>query len=352
MRVMIVDDEPRYRVYLSARLSEEGYEVAVAANGREAIDRGVQFRPDVLVTDWMLKNHLHGLHIASALGTVNPETRTILMTGFVSEDLRSQARSAHIQFMEKPFAPDDLVDAVERAPVVPAYLRPVIPFGVIAIAATGLIVHASPKAREMLSSLDAPAPQKIQDLFGHDALDQLEAWFEGFERVAPSSHKRLRWWIGARPTPEGTVLVLLPERKRFLRLDPRVALVLGRPLPSSLQHTDELRILVIDDAPIEDAAYVGRLEAIGCVCYKAESPDLAFQLLRAEPQIDLVVIDLDTATENLRSLVDELRGIRPGVILVAVSSTLAGQLDAAHGGVNRFLSKPWTVGDLMHVLTE
>jgi CheY-like chemotaxis protein len=352
MRVLVVDDEPRYRVYLRARLSEAGYEVAVAASGREAIDRGIHFRPEVLVTDWMLKNHLHGLHVANVLGTVTPGTRTVLMTGFASDDLRSQASAAHVEFLEKPFAPDDLVSVIESTPVVPVYLRPRVPFGVIAAAANGLIVHTSPRAGSMLASVDAHQPHKLQGLFGDGVLSRIDGWCDDFERVAPIAPKRVRWWVGARRLPDGILLVLLPERKRFLRIDSRVLLLLGRPLPQALRQHGDLHVMVIDDAPIDRTTYVGRLEAIGCVCYKAESRGLALDLLRAEPAIDVVVIDMATAGADLDPLVRDLRATAPGLTLVGVSHEMGGQLQAAAGGVDRFLSKPWSVGDLIHVLTH
>ena len=51
MRILVVDDEKRYRAYLGSMLDARGYEVAVAGTGREAIDTGIRFRPDLLLTD-------------------------------------------------------------------------------------------------------------------------------------------------------------------------------------------------------------------------------------------------------------------------------------------------------------
>ena len=65
-KVLIVDDERSYRDYLGRFLAREGHEVQLAATGREAIDGGCRFRPDVLVVDWMLKDHVHGLQVTEA----------------------------------------------------------------------------------------------------------------------------------------------------------------------------------------------------------------------------------------------------------------------------------------------
>ena len=41
MRVLIADDEERYRDYLRVSLAEHGYEVSTVDTGRVAIDHGV-----------------------------------------------------------------------------------------------------------------------------------------------------------------------------------------------------------------------------------------------------------------------------------------------------------------------
>lgn len=351
MRVLIVDDEVRYRVYLRAKLLAEGHEVAVASGGREAIDRGVEFRPDVLVTDWMLKNHLHGLHIAAALRTAKPDTRTILMTGFASQDLRAQAGTSRLTFMEKPFTPGDLAETVASVPPLPRYLQTSIPFGVILASNSGMILQASPKARQMMASTTCASAQKLRDLFGSGVPALIDACSADFQNVAPLAPRRVRWWVGARRVPSGTILVLLPERKRFLRFDERALLLLDRTLPEA-HVRPEIRVVVIDAAPMEEATYVATLERCGCVCYKVENPELALKLLQAEPKIDVVVIDRLAVDRALPALVEELMRAQPSLRIVGVSSELSHHLDFIEAGVARFLHKPWAVGSLFQSIDE
>lgn len=54
--VLIVEDEDSGRDALASFLSREGHRVISVPGGREAFDRGLSATPDVLVTDWMLKD--------------------------------------------------------------------------------------------------------------------------------------------------------------------------------------------------------------------------------------------------------------------------------------------------------
>ncbi len=54
MRVLIVDDELDIREFVQYNLVKEGYEVACATNGREAVERAVEFRPHLILMDMMM----------------------------------------------------------------------------------------------------------------------------------------------------------------------------------------------------------------------------------------------------------------------------------------------------------
>ena len=54
LRVLAVDDSPFSRKLLEHALAGQPYEVAFAANGQEALAAIAKFRPNILITDWML----------------------------------------------------------------------------------------------------------------------------------------------------------------------------------------------------------------------------------------------------------------------------------------------------------
>ena len=53
-RVLVIDDDPGIRDYLSAAVSRQGYEVFVAANGEDALGALHQSKPDIVTLDVVL----------------------------------------------------------------------------------------------------------------------------------------------------------------------------------------------------------------------------------------------------------------------------------------------------------
>ena len=61
-RILLVDDEPSILKVVGKRLEVEGYEVIVAADGEEAIEKAKQAHPDLIVLDLMLPK-LNGINV-------------------------------------------------------------------------------------------------------------------------------------------------------------------------------------------------------------------------------------------------------------------------------------------------
>ena len=114
--VLIVEDEDSLRETLSGYLAHEGFEVIAAASGYEALEIGFDTKPDVLIADWMLKDHIHGLHVSEVFRALHPGLNTILITGFPSQDLLEESdRCGVSRLLEKPFDLQELQDAVRFA---------------------------------------------------------------------------------------------------------------------------------------------------------------------------------------------------------------------------------------------
>lgn len=65
-RVLLVDDEPSIIKLIGKRLEVSGFEVAVALDGQEALDKVRTVHPDVIVLDLMLPR-LSGLKVCAML---------------------------------------------------------------------------------------------------------------------------------------------------------------------------------------------------------------------------------------------------------------------------------------------
>ena len=54
IRILVVDDEPRYLRLMEANLTTEGYQVLKASNGQEAVDKVAAYQPDLVLLDIMM----------------------------------------------------------------------------------------------------------------------------------------------------------------------------------------------------------------------------------------------------------------------------------------------------------
>lgn len=351
MKVLIVDDEASYRNYLGLALRERGHETQAAASGHAGIDAGVRFQPDVLVADWLLCNDYHGLQVCNILRAVTPNMQTVLITGFASEDLKEEAHAASVfRFLKKPFDLEELVRTVEAAGTAGAQgdgLR----VAILELDASGAIRCANALARQRFADAGAPlSPQSnLNDFFGSQATAMLWSCPAQWLEVTPGG--AARWWARARPLDAHRLCVLVDEGEEALMHDHTVQFLLGVQPDADVVWPHDERVLVIDDAHIVRRSAMQMLQRSGCVCYKAESPDLALRLLRAEPRIGVVILDYNMMGVDLAALVTALLDLRPD--LKIVGNSLGGrEKHFAALGVYRYLAKPWTVRALVDLLAS
>ena len=113
--VLVVDDEKHQRESLQMILEDEGYRVTVAADGREALSRAAEARPEVVLTDLKMPG-LSGMDVVKSLHEGPLPPKIILVTAHGSVE---RAREAHklgaFDYMSKPVVADELLFRVERA---------------------------------------------------------------------------------------------------------------------------------------------------------------------------------------------------------------------------------------------
>jgi two-component system cell cycle response regulator len=113
-KVLVVDDEEMIINFFMAALGEQGYQLEVARNGREAIDKAKVFLPDVVLLDVVMPE-LNGYQVTEILKR-DPATATtpvILVTGLGSiEDKVKGLESGADDFLTKPFNLQELLARV------------------------------------------------------------------------------------------------------------------------------------------------------------------------------------------------------------------------------------------------
>lgn len=114
-KILLVDDEFTSTLFLSAYLKDNNYDVQTSMSGEEAITLGKLFRPDILITDWMLKDRKDGTDVAQELIAELPELRVIFVTGMAAEALQDKLTGImNYTIMEKPIRMDHILQFIEQ----------------------------------------------------------------------------------------------------------------------------------------------------------------------------------------------------------------------------------------------
>jgi DNA-binding response OmpR family regulator len=114
-KILIVDDEPIPCRMLHCFLMSEGHDVRTALDADEAIEAAREFRPDLLIADWLLKDKT-GLDVALAVRDALPQARIIFTTGLPTNVVAAKARAAGAtRIIEKPFDLETLGAAIREA---------------------------------------------------------------------------------------------------------------------------------------------------------------------------------------------------------------------------------------------
>ncbi|MBK8208864.1 MAG: phosphate regulon transcriptional regulator PhoB [Rhodospirillales bacterium] len=113
-RVLIVEDEDAQAEVLRYNFDREGFEVAVAVDGEEAMLAVEEQQPDLILLDWMLPG-TSGITVCQRLRS-RPETRAvpiIMLTARGEEGDRVRGlESGADDYVVKPFLPSELVARV------------------------------------------------------------------------------------------------------------------------------------------------------------------------------------------------------------------------------------------------
>lgn len=117
-KVLIVDDDAEIVELISDILSQDGrFELRTASSGYEAGMATQQFRPDLILLDYMLPD-VNGNVVCQTIRS-NPEfesTRIIIVSGVIKqEEIDQLLKSGAQDFIKKPFSISELTDKVDGA---------------------------------------------------------------------------------------------------------------------------------------------------------------------------------------------------------------------------------------------
>jgi two-component system OmpR family response regulator len=108
-RILVVDDEAAITDLVGLALRYEGFEVATAATGREALAKTAEFAPDLAVLDVMLPDST-GLEVCSRLRSQGIKLPVVFLTARdATEDKITGLTVGGDDYVTKPFALDELI---------------------------------------------------------------------------------------------------------------------------------------------------------------------------------------------------------------------------------------------------
>lgn len=110
--VLIVDDEIGILRLLEDVLGDEGHKVVVAVNGRQALERIAEARPDIILTDLMMPI-MDGAALIKAIGE-KPELAAVpvVLMSSLSESMAKDSVGKYTAFVRKPFKIFDYIDLI------------------------------------------------------------------------------------------------------------------------------------------------------------------------------------------------------------------------------------------------
>jgi len=114
-KILIVEDDDLMIVILQFILKKEGYEISVAKDGLNAIERIPEIAPDMVITDIMIPFR-SGLEVISYVKTNYKDTPIIVISSLGEEEstVVEAFKLGADDFVPKPFNPNEVVARVKR----------------------------------------------------------------------------------------------------------------------------------------------------------------------------------------------------------------------------------------------
>lgn len=117
-RVIVADDEGYVRDLLVKNLTKISPDlevVAVASNGREALQKALVMKPDIVITDIAMP-FMDGLEFITCLQEAGIQSKTIIISGYDEFNYARRAISLGVKdYLLKPFLPKDLEQVLAKA---------------------------------------------------------------------------------------------------------------------------------------------------------------------------------------------------------------------------------------------
>lgn len=112
-KILIVEDEPGIYTFLKEGLIDEGYDTLVATDGSEALRAFADWKPDLVLLDWMLPT-MDGIEVCRNIRETDVTTPVLFLTAKDGvEDTIKGLRTGANDYIKKPFSFEELVERIK-----------------------------------------------------------------------------------------------------------------------------------------------------------------------------------------------------------------------------------------------
>ena len=114
-KVLLVDDEAAIRMSIAQSIELAGFDVITCSSAQQALSLLTPLWEGVIVSDISMPQ-INGLMLMEQVNAIDSDIPMILMTGHGDISMAVSAiQQGAYDFLEKPFAPDKLVEVIRRA---------------------------------------------------------------------------------------------------------------------------------------------------------------------------------------------------------------------------------------------
>jgi len=113
--ILIVEDEAIFAEYLEEILTKEGYKIVDTVDrGKDAIEKALLLKPDLVLMDNLLKDNISGCEAAVQIHHQNKEIQTIFLTAYADDEMIEYAMEADaVAYLMKPYIEEEILATIK-----------------------------------------------------------------------------------------------------------------------------------------------------------------------------------------------------------------------------------------------
>ncbi len=101
-KILVTDDSQMIRQMLSRKLSEVGFEIEIARDGKEAVEKLKEFQPDLVIMDQIMPKK-NGLDAITEILKFSPDAKFVMFSSSATQDELNTARTFKVKsYLVKP----------------------------------------------------------------------------------------------------------------------------------------------------------------------------------------------------------------------------------------------------------